>query len=185
MLVSAIIPSRGRPAGLRKTLESLFSQAHTPDDVEAVIKLDAEEDQGSYSFLGGAHNVTVVFSHRGNGYSDMPRFVYNAAQFAKGDWSFLIDDDAHIEGDGWDDKLRVVPAKSNAFAQCEFYVLGDARYGSDSCGPNGLFIPTSTARCISTEPGAADQRLYDMTAGKGWTKHLLQGVRYVHDGRPR
>lgn len=181
-LVSAIIPTRNRPDGLEKTMNSMLSTAKSPGRIQFVLKLDDDDPQLHKKW---PRNVKVVVSPRGIGYMEMPRFVYEACAAADGIWCFLIDDDAWIEGLGWDEQLAAInPA--GCVAQCEFYHLGMSHYGSDSCGPNGLFFPKEAYKTMRPEiGGAADMQLCGNTVDKGWPKHLLKGIAYCHDGRAR
>lgn len=183
ILVSATIPTRGRVAGLARTYDSLFSTALIPDRIEVVLRVD-DDDQETINNFQGLPNTKLVIRPRGGGYGDMPVLVSDACQAASGVWTFLIDDDAYLEGWGWDDQLSRIKPDRNV-AQPEFYHLGFTEYGSGSCGPNGLFIPTDVSRKIPRVSGYADSMLEGMTIGQGWTKVLLKGITYCHDGRPR
>ena len=179
-LVSAIIPTRKRPEGLAKTMSSMLSTATKPDRIQFVLKFDDDDPQRNTTFFQGK----VVISPRGSGYIEMPRFVREACDQADGDWCFLIDDDSWIEGNGWDEQLAAIEPVG-CCAQCEFYHLGFSRYGSNSCGPNGLFVPRSVTKELTQTTGAADVFLAGLTVNRGWPKHLLKGIAYCHDGRPR
>lgn len=181
-LVSAIIPTRNRSESLATTMNSLLSTAKDPDRIQFVLKFDDDDAQRLKEW---PRNVKVVVTPRGAGYTDMPRFVYEACAVAEGVWSFLIDDDAWIEGRDWDEQLaQIEPVR--CVVQCEFYHLGMSRYGSNSCGPNGLFFPHDTYKLMNPKiGGAADVQLCGNTVDSGWPKHLLKGIAYCHDGRAR
>lgn len=185
-LVSALIPTRTpRFPGLQKTITSLLSNAADRSRIEIVLKLD-DDDKAMLDKCSAftVPQVKIVVTPRGNGYTEMPRFVGEAADAASGAWCFLIDDDAWIEGKGWDDQLAAIEPNECA-CQCEFYHLGRSKYGSGSCGTNGLFVPTPVARLISKSVGQADNMLQGLTVGRGWPLHLLKGINYCHDGRAR
>lgn len=182
-LVSAIIPTRGRVQGVFETMTSMYETASHPRRIEFVLKVDSDDHESVSKFVNLAQTRLVV-TPRGAGYMDMPRFVGEACDKATGQWCFLIDDDSWLQGEGWDDQLAAIKP-DKCCAQCEFYNLGQSKYGSGSCGPNGLFVPTDVAREIHRGIGAADEALLGLTVGRGWPKHLLKGITYCHNGRPR
>lgn len=183
-LVSAIIPTRKRVPRLIKTIDSLLREADDKSCVEVVLKIDNDDQITQKEFpFADYPMVKKVFSDRGRGYGEMGRFVTEACAGATGEWSFLIDDDCWIVGKGWDSKLNQVP-KDGAVAQCEFYHLGGSRYGSGSCGPNGLFFPTGKFNEFGIKQlySPADHCLYSIfVTERKWPIHLLKEITYRHD----
>lgn len=183
-LVSALIPTRSRPDGVTATIDSLLATMKRPQSLQIVLKVDNDQKSIYLPFLH-KQNIKVVFSDQQRGYAfDMFRYVSEAANAADGQWALLIDDDAWIEGTHWDEQLADIPPVKTT-AQCEFYRLGGSQYGSGSCGPNGLFFPPEIARYLPHLSGPVDAALLAITSEPGWTKYLLKGITYCHDGRPR
>ena len=185
-LVSVITPTRRDFVGLKKMVDSLLESAADPSRIQFVLKVDQDDtDRQERIKQWNPPQTLVVLSERGAGYLDMPRFVSEAAMAAIAPWSFLIDDDAWIEGHGWDERLASLPLSKQRVAQCEFYHLGGSHYGSGSCAQNGLFVPTEIARGLPHIGGAADVMLAGLTVDAGWPISLLSGIAYCHDGRAR
>lgn len=181
-LVSICIPTRGNLSGLGKTIKSFQDTAHDPTRVEFILKFDDDEPSGLlFHDLPG---FKVVFSPRGQGYIEMPRFAAECFAIAKGTWCVLTDDDVWIEGQGWDEQLAQITPERRC-AQCEFYQLGQSLYGERKGDPNGLFVPREIAEQLKPQAGPADQYLYDLSVAKGYQVVWLRGIKYCHDGRPR
>lgn len=184
MLISALIATRKRREWLARLLDSLARTATDPDRIQFILKF-ADDDKETAQAFEGHNNTKIVFSPHGNGYPELSRFVGEAADAADAPWSWCLDDDMWLEGNGWDEQLAQL-SPVNCVAQPEFYHLGASQYGSGSCGPVGLIIPTATARTMPrTGVGPPDVIWDENTVAKGWTKHLLRGVTLCHEGRPR
>lgn len=185
MLCSAIIPTRRRVERLRKTIGSLKQTASRPQDIEVVVRVDSDDSQtiAQIPALDNGLGVKAVIGPRLSGYRSMGQFVTEAVDVAAGKWVFLIDDDAWLEGQGWDDQLRSVPM-SGYIAQAEFYHLGESRYGSGSCGPVGMFVPNKCWEPLGYQAMASpvDQFWHDLLVKmNGWQTVLLRGITYRHN----
>lgn len=101
-LVSAMIPSRGRPERLEKALWSLLT---TSKDVDCIEILVAADDDDPATIDVGKPYGKVVTSPRGNGYADMHLRINAMAKDATGDWLMLLNDDVEMVTQGWDERL--------------------------------------------------------------------------------
>lgn len=125
-LVSIILPSRGRPAGLCQSLDSLNSLAKDPSQIEYILKIDSDDQEtiNVYEKLKGMINIRAWISPRGLGYMDMHKWVNELAlNWATGDWCMLWNDDAVLssgngadilDSQGWDIRLTLANFQAGA-----------------------------------------------------------------------
>jgi glycosyltransferase involved in cell wall biosynthesis len=117
-LVSVLLPSRGRPEGLCRCIDSLYSLARDKSCLEFILKLDDDDKKTIevYEKMKGMVNIRAEISPRGKGYLQMHEWVNRLALQAKGDWLIIWNDDAVLAGDedipsgipgsqNWDDRL--------------------------------------------------------------------------------
>lgn len=103
---SFIIPSRDRPEGLCRAIESIYATTKG-HDVEIIAVLD-EPDSASRLMLQQYPEVEVVVGGPGDAYLGKPQDKYNLGYAAStGDWIVAAADDITFETPGWlDDALR-------------------------------------------------------------------------------
>ena len=103
--VSILLPSRQRPMGLVRTIESVRSTAGKGwDDCEIVLRIDSDDTptvelSKRLQELYGTQ-LKVLVGNRGAGYGDLFRFYTEAAQLAEGYYAFFLNDDITLEGPG-------------------------------------------------------------------------------------
>jgi hypothetical protein len=106
--ISVLIPSRGNPAGLQKSVEQLRENAARPELLEILIRVD-EDDPEPYNFLS-TELYRGVKEHfipgERHGYRNLHLYYNEMAHRCSGDWIMLWNDDAVMEEKGWDDKIR-------------------------------------------------------------------------------
>lgn len=181
-LCSIIIPSRGRPGALQKSVESFFASASRPDRLRAVIRMDDDDPTRDKFVLRNHPNVKIVTGPRYDGYGSVSKFVTEAEEQAESVWSFLCDDDAWLVGQGWDDLLAELPT-TGWYASPDRYHLGFSSYGPGSCGPEGPFYPTlAWKQWGATEIGPmAGLWLIETFKAHGWQCKILPGTKYRHN----
>lgn len=105
-MISAILPSRGRPESLIKSVLSL--RALAVGDVEVVVAFDPDDPETCRAAL----TVDAVVSQPPErwGYSQMWRYLNLTAEFAVGDWLLVWNDDAEMTTFGWDEQIEALPA---------------------------------------------------------------------------
>jgi glycosyltransferase involved in cell wall biosynthesis len=104
IVFSLIVPTRGRPDGLRRLLDSLRHTAHTPTSIEVIAVVD-EDDQESQTFeYVGLQLKRVVVS------PDQTMGSLNVAGYraAEGRYLMLLNDDVVVRSAGWDSQLARV-----------------------------------------------------------------------------
>jgi hypothetical protein len=108
LLATVLLPTRGRPDSLARSLESLESYVTYPEDVEIWIRVD-NDDKATQDFLDarGRRKILVhrVVDFRGNGYADLHLMYNQLCQNAEGRFLFLWNDDALMLTNGWDREL--------------------------------------------------------------------------------
>jgi hypothetical protein len=110
-LVSVLLPTRGRAAGLVQAVRSLYERADDEGCLEFLLKVDDDDVEtvrvarGLAEQFPGSRFVVVV-SPRGRGYADLHLWLSNLAQRAAGDWLLVFNDDARMVSPGWDTHVK-------------------------------------------------------------------------------
>ena len=111
-LLSVLLPSRGRPKGLVRAIDSFWSLAQDKSLVEFVVKLDDDDTESirmmEHLAKGNLElnlNLNVIISPREEGYRSLDKTWNSLAAAAKGDWFYLFNDDAYIKSENWDQLL--------------------------------------------------------------------------------
>lgn len=182
MLCSILIPSRGRPEKLMNTIQSFREQAEG-NNFEFWIRFD-DDDAPSLTLLPSLEaqaNVHVLVGPRGRGYADINGIMYrDLERAANGDWMWIMNDDAVIEGEGWDTILDCVP-QSGFIVQPELHKLGGSTYHKD----HGSGFPCYPRLCWKTlgmpeYPDPCDAILPPFLHSKGWHTYFLPDVAIWH-----
>lgn len=110
-LISVLIPTRGRPALLKKSVRSLLDRAFRVDDIEIVCRTD--RDDPSY----GPHGEEIQCLHTSwaqrigepLGYRGLHAYYSDCAARARGEWLVIWNDDCLMRTTDWDRDLRFPP----------------------------------------------------------------------------
>jgi len=99
--LSLIVPTRGRPAPLRRFLDSVASTARRPERIEVVLVVD-DDDPVSLAVCHRRLNIRHVVGPAGRTMGAL-----NAAGYAAsaGDFVMLLNDDVVVRTRGWDDTV--------------------------------------------------------------------------------
>lgn len=100
-LISVMIPSRGRPEGLKNSIKSLLATA--TGNVEIIVRLDSDDPHTDLP-----PGITLMTGPR-HGYRYLHRYYNEMAQCAKGQWLMLWNDDAVMTEKGWDREIGQQP----------------------------------------------------------------------------
>jgi hypothetical protein len=104
--VSVLIPARGRPESLLKSIRALKDTA-SQGCIEILVRLD--DDDASVKDLPEFEDVTFITGKR-HGYKNLHLYYNELAEKASGDWLMLWNDDAVMETKNWDRKIaRIQP----------------------------------------------------------------------------
>lgn len=101
MTISVLLPSRGRPGSLRRSVESLYNSASNPDSIRVLVGYDSDDPE-TRVVVDDMNLFACEFRQR-NGYHQLHLYVNRLAEVANGDWLFLWNDDALMDLQGWDD----------------------------------------------------------------------------------
>ena len=186
MICSVLIPTRTRPKRLRRTIQSIIDTAANIDDIEICVRID-DDDAATLTIRSELLNddrvqVQVIVGPRLNGYASLSTFYDELVEIAYGDWLFIMNDDAHIVGTGWDEQLRALPT-TGVIAQPEIYQLGESRYprcegGAFPVVPNGCWLELGhTALGVNVDTWLDTVLRRDA----GWRTEFLAGIEVVHE----
>lgn len=113
-MISVLIPSRGRPDGLRDAVESLILNASSPDNVEILVAIDPDDGPVHTKAIElekrhSASTIRVMVTPERYGYAQLYRYYNALAERAKGDWLLLFNDDALMTTQDWDERIKEIP----------------------------------------------------------------------------
>lgn len=109
MVISILLPTRGRREMLKKSLESLITKAAIPNRIELLLGID-NDDEGIQEYLK-AEIAPMLVEHqvecRANlfepiGYENLHQYVNHLAATATGEWLFFWNDDGLMISENWD-----------------------------------------------------------------------------------
>lgn len=106
-LVSVLIPSRGRPAELRRTIQAVLDSALDRQRVEITVRVDGD-DGASLAAARGARpdgSVFIVVGPRGRGKPDTHLYYNRLAEVTAAPWILVWEDDAGAPPRAWDELL--------------------------------------------------------------------------------
>ena len=99
-LISLLLPTRGRPEGVRRLLESIARTASRPRSIEVVIRADAD-DAASHAFEQAPLAVRVLVGRP----DKMGRMVRQCYQASAGRIIGQFNDDLLCRTAGWDEAI--------------------------------------------------------------------------------
>jgi len=108
ILVSVLIPSRGRINLLNKTIESLLNNASNKEWIELMIRLDFDdiESLDRIKEIKVRPQDKVIIGHRYRGYKDHYIFLNELAAVSSGKWLFTWNDDTYMVSKDWDIEIE-------------------------------------------------------------------------------
>ena len=181
IICSLLIPSRFKPDGVLRMIESGITTAASPDRIEFVVRLH-DDDFPSLEripeFCRAAPNVRVVVGPTGRGYSDLSRFFDEAAAVATGDWILQMGDDAMIGGDGWDSRLDAI--SRDKIVLPEFHQLNRTVYHHDFECSFPIVPAGSWLKYADRFPDAPDTGTIKLLRSNGWDTEYLAGCHAIH-----
>ena len=184
LIVSALIPTRKRVKRLINTLASLRACCDDPDSMEILLRVDDDDLETIFHLpkLTDEFGVRVQVGPRNKGYDSMGEFITELSDLALAPWVFIIDDDATVEGCGFDRQLRKVSLTDHHVATCEFYKLNQSVYRGAL--PVGMIVPNKcwNLYSIGIVYSPVDEFLRGLLVNDhGWKVDLLPGLTYHHE----
>ena len=128
-----------------------------------------------------ADGVRVVVGPRLKGYMSLSGFYDELTAIATSPWIWIGNDDAYIDGHGWDEQLAATP--TNGFiVQPELYRWNASGY---RWCEGGAFpaVPNQSWRLFGHEAiGTPINTWFDVVLRRqnGWKTHFLKGITAVH-----
>lgn len=105
VVVSVMVPSRGRVELLKRSLESLLNTCDLAlnRQVEIIVRVDDDDKETERFLLHNTHLfTTMITGSRGKGYADLHNMYNEMCRMARGRFLFLWNDDATMLTPGWD-----------------------------------------------------------------------------------
>lgn len=146
--VSVIVATRGRVRQLEKMLLTLRHTAFAPEDVEVVLRCDADDPE-TVMFLRSQPHLFIVGPQR-SGYATLASLVNEAARLSHADLAIVVNDDAEFMTKDWD--LRLVQEASR-------FPDGIFDLGVTDVLNNDNFVWPCTSRRVIDLIGIHDERL--------------------------
>ena len=109
MRISVMLPTRGRPEALRKSLASLLDHAEDAASVEILLGIDSDDRQTIEAFLDMEPNVRAVILPPLGYRVAIKEYCNRLAAIAAGKWLLLWNDDALMQTPGWDTIIADLP----------------------------------------------------------------------------
>jgi glycosyltransferase involved in cell wall biosynthesis len=103
-LISLIVPTRGRPQGMRAFLESVYTHASAPQNIEVIMIVD-EDDPASQAIAFENLRLVKIVVPPGLNMGALNMTGYRAA---RGKYIMLTNDDARIQTPAWDERTLAV-----------------------------------------------------------------------------
>lgn len=112
VVLSILLPTRGRREMLKRSVESLVNTASIPGRIELLLGID-EDDEGIQEYLKEEIAPLLMEKKvecRANmfqplGYENLHLYVNHLASTATGDWLVFWNDDGVMLSEGWDDVI--------------------------------------------------------------------------------
>src|SRR3954471_7475372 len=103
MRISVLLPSRGRPVSLVRSIGSLVTNSSDLHRVQMLVGWDDDDpDTAAAARESTALDIITVRFPERFGYYQLHRYVNALAERANGDWLLLWNDDATLATLGWD-----------------------------------------------------------------------------------
>lgn len=180
MICSCLIPSRFRPDGLIKAINSLHRQSSNLHQIEFIIRLDNDDEESlrRQDEFRKFPNVTILVGLRVHANEMCKEMV----RHAKGLWILVFNDDATIHGLNWDALLLGFPT-TGVILQPDIYKLNESEYfHADRTGfpffPNGCWEEFGYEDFL---PHPCDYAVVDLAERRGWKIRFLPGVTIHHE----
>lgn len=108
--ITVLLPTRGRPEVLEKSVQSLIDRASSPKDIEIMFGVD-EDDKETTDYVkakiapylqnAGVEARANIF--KPIGYENLHNYVNTLAGNGTGEWLFFWNDDGLMVTEGWDE----------------------------------------------------------------------------------
>ena len=110
--ITVLLPTRGRPEVLEKSLQSLIDRASKPKDIEIMLGIDEDDPEtieyvkekiAPYLQEAGVEARANIFKPLG--YENLHNYINTLAGNGQGEWLFFWNDDGVMVTEGWDEVI--------------------------------------------------------------------------------
>jgi hypothetical protein len=110
MTISILLPTRKRVSQLKKSMESLLSNAKNPDKIQPLFGVD-DDDIETLEFLKTTnYQNQSVLKFKRLGYQNLHMYNNSLCAYAQGTWVMFFNDDAIMNTKHWDE---IIEAEKN------------------------------------------------------------------------
>ena len=110
MTISILLPTRKRVSQLKKSMDSLLSNAKNPDKIQPLFGVD-DDDTETLEFLKTTnYQNQSVLKFKRLGYQNLHMYNNSLCAYAQGTWVMFFNDDAIMNTKHWDE---IIEAEKN------------------------------------------------------------------------
>jgi hypothetical protein len=110
MTISILLPTRKRVSQLKKSMDSLLSNAKNPDKIQPLFGVD-DDDTETLEFLKTTnYKNQSVLKFKRLGYQNLHMYNNSLCAYAQGTWVMFFNDDAIMNTKHWDE---IIEAEKN------------------------------------------------------------------------
>jgi len=107
MTISILLPTRKRVSQLKKSMDSLLSNAKNPDKIQPLFGVD-DDDIETLEFLKTSnYKNQSVLKFKRLGYENLHIYNNSLCAYAQGTWVMFFNDDAIMNTKHWDEIIEV------------------------------------------------------------------------------
>lgn len=176
--VSVLIPTRGRPEKLLLAIDSIRSTTD-PNLTEILLRGDDDDETFQQLCVKHGNEWDNVFWFSGprlpGGYASLTKYYEYLSKLAYGDWIMIFNDDARIEGPGWDALLATLPTKG-LVCHPNKHQLNGSGYHTDPAGGSPFpIVPNFFWKGMGYQAlhGQVDIWLHNIAIENGWKGNVL------------
>ena len=161
-------------------MRSIYRSADDPTRIEFCVRFQENDpnlkrDLRNVESLGW--NVRTHVGPAYEGYKSNHLHFQEAYALATGQWTWMMNDDCTVRGQGWDTRLAAI--QDNRFLVPAIHKLGESTYQNDpDCG--ALIVPLYAIKDIGTLQGPPDKYIRDTLRARGFLYQFLDVTFHHH-----
>lgn len=164
-------------------IKSIAESADDSQNVEFIIRLHDDEPkhlQAISEIVAAAPRVRIAVGPTLRGYASLDKFFDEAIALSTGKWIWQLNDDAIIEGQGWDTKLAEIE-NWKCIVIPQLHQLNESLYSNDQGSPFPM-VPRGTIFTPEQQPlpYPPDTKLTSSLLESGHKLIFLEGIKTHH-----